>query len=170
MPWPGSTVLAHHTALLRVFISNLKLVRQRDKKGQISWHGSQQHQRKSWKTATLHKAANGEAPRPQCLDRPLLLAALLPASPTPSTPQSCQGRPVWGPALNPTSKRIWVKGKTHGKGEGKALGGKGRVTSIMMLIKAKPGEQWGQLSLWHPGGNKREVGETQSPCFADRAC
>ena len=61
------------------------------KKGLLSWHVSSQHQRKSCETATLYKAASGEAPRPQCCDwdvpvAPLLLAALLPASPTPSTP------------------------------------------------------------------------------------
>lgn len=95
----------------------------------LCWKDSSQHQRKSCETATLYTAASEEASRPQCHDQgvaaaPLLLAALQ-ASSSPSTSQSSEGRLLWGPALNPAIKLTWVKGKTHRKEEGKALGGKG---------------------------------------------
>lgn len=89
-----------------------------DKKGLLSWHGSRQHQRKSCETANFYKAGSGEAPRPWCNDRGVPAAQLLLAAFHPTVlPQQT--------ALNPTIKRVRVKGKTHREGEGKPLGGKG---------------------------------------------
>lgn len=180
MPWPGGTVFVHHIASLRVVISNLKVSpRWHTNEGTgTRWPGGVGRNKQvegmaggpkgtaflarlspapKEKLGNCHlmessqwRSSTATVPRSRCS-----CGTAAPCCPPPSIAHPLHPTilpRLWSPGLNPTIKLIWVEGKTHEEGGGKALGGKGRVTSIMMLFKA--GKQ-GQVSLWHQGWEQK---------------